>query len=124
MKAMVYKGYAARIEFDAEDEIFTGRIAGISDVVGFHADTVPGLIAAFHEAVDDYVETCAAAGKEPQRAYSGNLMLRIRPEVHSRAAIAAEAAGKSLNQWGEEVLAEAASRVVGPAGFEPATKAL
>lgn len=113
MKAMVYKGYAARIEYDAEDEIFTGRIAGIADIVGFHADTVADLKAAFHEAVNDYIATCAKLGKDPQRAFSGNLMLRIAPEVHSKAAIAAEASGKSLNQWGEEALAEAASKVVG-----------
>lgn len=108
MKAMTYKGYAARVDFDAEDEIFTGRIAGIRDVVGFHADTVADLKAAFHEAVDDYLDTCAKLGKSPQKPYSGNLMLRVDPEVHSKAAIAAELSGKSLNQWSEEVLAEAA----------------
>jgi len=37
---MTYKGYAARIEYDDEDGIFTGRIAGIRDGVGFHADAV------------------------------------------------------------------------------------
>jgi predicted HicB family RNase H-like nuclease len=113
MKAMVYKGYAARVEFDAEDAVFAGRIAGISDVVGFHAMSVPELIAAFHEAVDCYLETCARIGKEPQRAYSGNLMLRITSDTHAAAASAADALGKSLNQWSEEVLAEAAKRVVG-----------
>jgi predicted HicB family RNase H-like nuclease len=112
MKAAIYKGYAARIEFDAEDEIFTGRIAGISDVVGFHADTVPDLIAAFHEAVDDYVETCGKVGRPPQKAYSGNLMLRVAPQVHARAAAAAEASGKTLNQWSEEVLADAAAKII------------
>lgn len=108
MKALVYRGYAARIEFDADDEIFTGKIAGIRDVVGFHADTVADLKAAFHEAVDDYVETCKKVGKEPQKPYSGNLMLRVDPQVHSKVAIAAELAGKSLNEWGEEVLSKAA----------------
>jgi predicted HicB family RNase H-like nuclease len=34
---MSYKGYTARIEYDDEDGIFCGRIAGISDGVGFHA---------------------------------------------------------------------------------------
>ena len=68
----------------------------------------PRLIAAFHEAVDDYLETRAKVGKEPQRAYSGNLMLRIAPQTHAAAASAADALGKSLNQWSEEVLAEAA----------------
>ena len=105
---MTYKGYSARIEYDDDDGIFFGHIAGIRDGVGFHADTVVDLKAAFRESVDDYIETCAKIGKEPQKPYSGNLMLRVDPEVHSKAALAAELAGKSLNQWGEEVLAKAA----------------
>jgi predicted HicB family RNase H-like nuclease len=32
-------------------------------VVSFHADSVAGLRAAFEEAVDDYLETCAKLGK-------------------------------------------------------------
>ena len=76
--------------------------------MGFHADTVGGLREAFHEAVEDYLETCAKVGKEPQRAYSGQVMFRVDPDVHRRAALAAELAGKSLNQWAEDVLARAA----------------
>jgi predicted HicB family RNase H-like nuclease len=106
--AMSYKGYAARIEFDDEDGVFTGRLAGIRDGVGFHADTVEGLREAFREAVEDYLETCARLGKEPQRAFSGQMMFRVNPEVHRKAALAAELAGKSLNQWAEEVLGKAA----------------
>ena len=105
---MICKGYSARIDYDDEDGIFTGRLAGIRDGVGFHADTVEGLRAAFHEAVADYLETCAKLGREPQRAYSGQMMFRVSPEVHRKAALAAELAGKSLNQWAEEVLGKAA----------------
>jgi predicted HicB family RNase H-like nuclease len=105
---MTHNGYAARVEFDDADGIFTGRIAGIRDGVGFHADTVEGLRAAFQEAVEDYLETCAQLGREPQRAYSGQMMFRVNPEVHRKAALAAELAGKSLNQWAEEVLGVAA----------------
>ena len=105
---MSYKGYSARVEFDAEDEIFFGSVAGISDGVGFHADTVEALRDAFHEAVEDYVETCAKVGKEPQKAFSGQVMFRVDPEVHRKAALAAELSGKSLNQWAEEVLGRAA----------------
>jgi predicted HicB family RNase H-like nuclease len=36
------------------------------------------------------------------------MMFRVSPEVHQRAAKAAELAGKSLNQWAEEVLGKAA----------------
>lgn len=106
--ALTYQGYSARVEFDDEDGIFTGRIAGIRDGVGFHADTVEDLRAAFHEAVEDYLETCAAVGKDPQRAFSGQMMFRVKPEVHRKAALAAELSGKSLNQWAEEVLGKAA----------------
>jgi len=105
-----YKGYSARIEFDDEDEIFVGHIAGIRDVIGFHAETVSDLKAAFREAVDDYIETCAKIGKEPQKPYSGKVMFRINPETHRKAAIAAELAGKSLNQWADEILSDAAER--------------
>jgi len=105
---MTYKGYSARIDYDDEDGILTGRIAGIRDTVGFHAETVEDLRAAFHEAVDDYLETCARIGKDPQKTYSGQVMFRVSPEVHRKAALAAELAGKSLNQWAEEVLDRAA----------------
>ena len=105
---MSYKGYSARIEYDDDDSIFIGRLAGIRDGVGFHADTVEALREAFREAVEDYIETCARIGKEPQKAFSGQVMFRISPEVHRKAAIAAELAGKSLNQWAEEVLNSAA----------------
>lgn len=112
MNAMTYRGYTARIEYDDDDEIFFGRIAGIRDGVSFHSETVAGLKSAFREAVDDYIDTCAKIGKSPQKPYSGNLMLRVDPAVHSRVALAAEVAGKSLNQWGEDVLREAAEKQV------------
>lgn len=108
MSTMTWKGYTARIDYDDEDGIFTGRIAGIRDRVGFHAETVAGLRAAFRDSVEDYLETCARTGKAPQKGYSGQVMFRISPEVHRKAAQAAELAGKSLNQWAEEALDRAA----------------
>jgi len=108
---MTYKGYSARVDYDAEDEIFFGRIAGIADGVGFHGQSVGELKAAFHEAVDDYLETCRKIGKQPEKPYSGKMMFRVDPETHRRAAIAAELSGKSLNQWAEDVLAKAAGAV-------------
>ncbi len=110
---MSYKNYHARIDFDDVDEIFFGRIAGINDVVGFHADNVAGLKAAFHEAVEDYIATCALTGKKPEKTYSGKMMFRVNPQVHANASLAAETSGQSLNQWAEQVLSDAANKVVG-----------
>ncbi len=107
---MTYKGYFARVEYDDEDGIFLGSLAGIRDGVGFHADTVDGLRTAFREAVDDYIETCARVGKPADKPFSGRVMFRIDPEVHAKAALAAQLAGQSLNQWAEEALRDAARR--------------
>jgi predicted HicB family RNase H-like nuclease len=109
MKGIVYKGYAASVEFDPEDMIFVGRLLGVNDVVGFHAESVPELQAAFHEAVEDYIETCAKVGKPAEKPYSGKVMFRVDPSVHAKAALAAQLAGKSLNQWAKEKLSAAAT---------------
>lgn len=63
MTILRYREYVARIEFDGEDEILVGRIAGIPDVIGFHADTVKGLKEAFHEAVEDYLAARETLGR-------------------------------------------------------------
>ncbi len=108
MNTMTYKGYAARIEYSDDDACFIGHIAGIVDVVGFHADNVQELRAAFAEAVEDYLETCAKVGRAAQKPASGRLMLRVPPEVHSAALVAAQVSGQSLNQWATQALRRAA----------------
>ena len=105
--AMTYKGFSARIEFDAQDRIFCGRLAGIRDIITFHGKTVDELEAAFKEAVDDYVTTCAKLGDKPDKPYSGKLTLRIPSSVHAAIATAAETSGKSLNKWVSDILDKA-----------------
>ena len=114
MNDLEYMGYSARVELDPDDECFVGRLAGINDVVSFHGSTIAELKAAFHEAVDNYIETYRKTAKQPERPFSGNVMFRIAPEVHARAALAAQLKGMSLNQWAEEVLAEAATTSTSP----------
>jgi len=104
---MNYKGYTARVEFDPRDEIFIGRVLGIEDRITFHGETVAKLRTDFHAAIDHYLADCAAKKRAPQKPYSGKILLRLPPELHARAALKAEAQGKSLNQWAAEVLARA-----------------
>lgn len=108
MKSVItYRGYTARVEFDPRDNLFVGRVLGIPDSITFHGETVAGLTHDFHAAVDHYLADCEATGRPPQKPYSGRLMLRLPPEVHAHAVLAAEAHGKSLNQWVAEVLSRA-----------------
>ena len=68
---MTYGGYAARIDYSEDDSCFVGHIADISDIVGFHGESVAELRAVFEEAVDDYIETCEKVDRSPQKPCSG-----------------------------------------------------
>jgi predicted HicB family RNase H-like nuclease len=106
-----YRGYAARVHFDPRDDLFVGRILGVRDIISFHADSVRGLHDAMKEAVDDYLADCVASNVTPERPASGRLMLRIPPQTHAAALLAAQLAGKSLNQWAGDVIGAAANAV-------------
>lgn len=108
INTMTYKGYAAKIDYSDEDLCFVGHVAGIRDVIGFHADNVSDLRKAFEEAVDDYIAYCVEQGRAPLRPASGKISLRISPEVHSAINVAAEVSGKSVNQWINDTLTKAA----------------
>jgi len=90
MNAMKYKGYAARIEYDAHDRIFVGHLAGIRDIVGFHGAAVEERETAFHEAVVNYLAACAKLGQHPNKQVSGKILLRVPPEIHSAAIMMAK----------------------------------
>lgn len=107
MNTMSHKGYTARVEYDERDNIFVGRILGIRSIISFHGETVAELRSEFEQAVEEYLADCKKEGVQPEKPASGKLLLRVSPEVHGRALVAAQAAGKSLNQWAAEVLQQA-----------------
>ena len=107
MNTINYKGYAAKIEFDPEDNILFGNIIGIRDTVGFHGESVSEVKDAFYEAVDFYLESCEKAGREPNKPFSGKFMVRVDSSLHGKVAAAAVNAGKSLNKWVAETLEQA-----------------
>ena len=43
MNTMIYKGYAARIEYSEEDGCFVGHLVGIKAIVGFDGRSVAEL---------------------------------------------------------------------------------
>lgn len=104
MNIMNYRGFTARIDFDDRDNIFVGRLVGTRDIVSFHGDTVKKLRSAFIAAVKDYISDCEAKGLSPERESSGKLLLRLTPELHGQAVLAAQIAGVSLNQWMSELV--------------------
>ena len=107
MSCMKHRGYTARIDYDAENNILVGEVVGMKDTLRFHGASVDELRADFEFAVDHYLASCAAEGVKPGRQASGRLLIRIPPETHAAAAIAAAGESMSLNEWISQALARA-----------------
>jgi len=102
-----YKGYVGHAEFDDEAGLFHGEVVDLRDVVTFQGRSVEELEQAFRDSVDDYLEFCSQRGEEPDKPFSGRLMLRLPPPLHRRVYVRARREGKSLNQWIAEKLEQA-----------------
>lgn len=99
-----YKGYLGSVEFSEEDGLFYGKVMGIRSLISYEGETAKELLEDFHGAVDDYLEACAADGRQPEVAYKGSFNVRISPELHKRLVVYATAHQMSLNSYIEETL--------------------
>ena len=94
---LTYKDYYGTVSYNAEDEVLHGKIIGINDLVTYEAGSTTKLKNAFHEAVDDYIATCEAIGKQPQKTFKGSFNVRIPSELHKEASMIASQKHISLN---------------------------
>lgn len=99
-----YKGYSGRVEFDDDAGIFHGEVLELKDVITFQGKTVQEIERSFRDSVDDYLRFCEERGEEPDKPFSGKLMLRLPPSLHRKVYVNARREGKSLNQWIAEKL--------------------
>ena len=113
---MNYKGYSGKVEYDDEAGVFYGEIIGLRDVVTFKGTSVKELQKSFRESIDDYLDFCERMGKTPDIPASGRLILRVPPELHSRAAVVAKSEGRSLNSWVAEAVKE---KLLSPRPYSP-----
>jgi predicted HicB family RNase H-like nuclease len=94
---MEYKGYYGEAKVDEEAGILHGEVLGLRDVVTFQGRTVDEVRQAFRDSVDDYLEFCAERGEEPEKPFSGKILVRTDPEVHRALATRASLEGRSIN---------------------------
>ena len=99
-----YKGYIGSVEFSEEDSIFYGKVMGIRSLISYEGESARELLADFHGAVDDYLESCKAEGKEPEVAFKGSFNILLSPELHKRIYIYAATHQMSMNRYIEEIL--------------------
>jgi predicted HicB family RNase H-like nuclease len=97
MSFFTYKDYVGSAEVSVEDNCIHGKIQHINDVVTYEAETVSALNDEFKAAVDDYLESCAALGKDPDRSFTGKTNVRMSPELHRAIASKASRNDRTLN---------------------------
>ena len=104
-----YRGYKGVLEFDPEIDAFHGTVVNTNDVVTFYGASAMELREEMKKSIEEYLAFCREQGREPEKPFSGKLMIRTSPELHRRVALEAARRRKSMNTWVREVLEKAVS---------------
>lgn len=105
MNIMTYKGYWAEIKYSDEDECFCGSVEGLAnDVILFEGETVQELKKDFHEAIDNYLETCKRTNSIPEVQCKGSLNVRLGTELHTKAKLKSIEMNISINELIKEAV--------------------
>lgn len=97
--SLSYKSYTGSCEVSFEDECLHGKILFIDDLITYEGETPKELESSFREAVDRYLDYCKKAGKSANKPYSGSFNVRVGPERHRQAVVAAHAHDMGLNEF-------------------------
>jgi predicted HicB family RNase H-like nuclease len=98
MNILKYKDYEGTAELDMERMVCFGKILFINDLITYQSATITELQKEFEAAVDDYLETCAELGREPQKPLKGQFNVRISPALHKAATLRAIEDSTTLNE--------------------------
>jgi len=108
MNTMTINGYRAVIAYDPDIQMFRGEFVGLNGGADFYATDVDGLKHEGEISLRVFLEACERRRIDPHKHFSGKFSLRVAPELHEAAVIAAAAHGQSLNQWAAEAIRQAA----------------
>lgn len=101
---LTYKDFIGSIHFNANDDVFFGKIEGINDLVTFEGSTVKEIKSSFKDAVEDYIEICKDKNIDPYKSFKGSFNIRIDSDLHKKAFEYATLRGISLNQFIKDAL--------------------
>ncbi len=60
-----HRGFVGSVQFSANDNIFYGKIEGVTDLIAFEGETVKELTDAFHYMVDEHIKDSKAETTTP-----------------------------------------------------------
>ena len=101
---MNINGYIAVITYDPDIDRFRGEFVGLNGGADFYAADVRSLHQEGKVSLKVFLDACKEEGIEPRKAFSGKLNLRIDPDLHESASVAAAASNRSLNQFINDAL--------------------
>lgn len=102
-----YKDYVGVFEFDPEIDAFHGTVINTNDVISFYGSSVAKLREAMRRSIDEYLAFCREQGREPEKPFSGNILIRTSPDLHRRVALEAARRHVSMNTYVQELLEKA-----------------
>ena len=79
-KELSYKGYYGSVDYSLENDIFYGKVIGITGLLSYEGQTLDELRKDFQGVVDEYLEDCRAEGVKPEKADDG--AMQIFKEMH------------------------------------------
>ncbi|CAN7687472.1 type II toxin-antitoxin system HicB family antitoxin [Rhizobium sp. LjRoot98] len=104
MRTVNYKGFQASVEFD-DGKLFV-KVLHIDDLLVAQCDMASEAQAAAEELIDAYIADCEELGRPLTKPFNGSFNVRLTPETHRRAAMAAADEGLRLNAWMSEAVEE------------------
>ena len=107
MNKLHYKDFIGSVFFSEEDEVFHGKVIGISDSISFEGESVKELTEDFQNAVDEYLEFCEETDKQPEKS---NFSVSISKDLYQMVASYAMLKGLPLNKLVESTLKQAISQ--------------
>ncbi|NOX60516.1 MAG: type II toxin-antitoxin system HicB family antitoxin [Chloroflexi bacterium] len=66
---MKFGNYIASVEYDAEIDMFFGRVVNLSSPITFYGRSVDELKTAFEQSLATYLEVCRERGLEPEKPH-------------------------------------------------------
>jgi predicted HicB family RNase H-like nuclease len=94
---MTYKGFVGKVEIDEEESELHGVVINANSMITFVGKTVAQTRKALADSVEVYLKYCAEKGIEPDKPYSGKILVRIEPQLHAKLVVGAARRDESLN---------------------------
>ncbi|MBN6066608.1 type II toxin-antitoxin system HicB family antitoxin [Aggregatibacter actinomycetemcomitans] len=104
---MTINGHKAVIQYDPETELLRGEFIGLNGGADFYADNIADLHKEGETSLQTFLAVCKEQGIAPYKHYSGRFNVRVSPQIHEAAVVAAAANNISLNEWVSQTLFKA-----------------